>query len=210
MRKMISALALSVLPLWALADGMGSLESFMKESQAGKAQFTQTVTSPGRDGQPGRAKTSSGEFQFQRPGRFSFHYTKPFEQVIVADGKTLWMLDKDLNQVTQRPQSQALASTPAAILASATDLNGLRKDFNLGNAPDADGMEWVQAEPRSSDNQLRQVRVGFAGGKLAALDIVDSFGQRSLIRFSQLQLLPSLPASTFHFTPPAGADVLKQ
>ncbi|WP_313570143.1 outer membrane lipoprotein chaperone LolA [Comamonas terrigena] len=210
MRKMISALALSVLPLWALADGMGSLESFMKESQAGKAQFTQTVTSPGRDGQPGRTKTSSGEFQFQRPGRFSFHYTKPFEQVIVADGKTLWMLDKDLNQVTQRPQSQALASTPAAILASATDLNGLRKDFNLGNAPDADGMEWVQAEPRSSDNQLRQVRVGFAGGKLAALDIVDSFGQRSLIRFSQLQLLPSLPASTFHFTPPAGTDVLKQ
>lgn len=210
MRKMISALALSVLPLWALADGMGSLESFMKESQAGKAQFTQTVTSPGRDGQPGRTKTSSGEFQFQRPGKFSFHYTKPFEQVIVADGKTLWMLDKDLNQVTQRPQSQALASTPAAILASATDLNGLRKDFNLGNAPDADGMEWVQAEPRSSDNQLRQVRVGFAGGKLAALDIVDSFGQRSLIRFSQLQLLPSLPASTFHFTPPAGADVLKQ
>jgi outer membrane lipoprotein carrier protein len=207
---MISALALSVLPLWTLADGMGSLESFMKESQAGKAQFTQTVTSPGRDGQPGRTKTSSGEFQFQRPGRFSFHYTKPFEQVIVADGKTLWMLDKDLNQVTQRPQSQALASTPAAILASATDLNGLRKDFNLGNAPDADGMEWVQAEPRSSDNQLRQVRVGFAGGKLAALDIVDSFGQRSLIRFSQLQLLPSLPASTFHFTPPAGADVLKQ
>ncbi|MDI9857103.1 outer membrane lipoprotein chaperone LolA [Comamonas sp. 17RB] len=210
MRKMISALALSVLPLWALADGMGSLESFMKESQAGKAQFTQTVTSPGRDGQPGRTKTSSGEFQFQRPGKFSFHYIKPFEQVIVADGKTLWMLDKDLNQVTQRPQSQALASTPAAILASATDLNGLRKDFNLGNAPDADGMEWVQAEPRSSDNQLRQVRVGFAGGKLAALDIVDSFGQRSLIRFSQLQLLPSLPASTFHFTPPAGADVLKQ
>ena len=210
MRKMISALALSVLPLWALADGMGSLESFMKESQAGKARFTQTVTSPGRDGQPGRTKTSSGEFQFQRPGRFSFHYTKPFEQVIVADGKTLWMLDKDLNQVTQRPQSQALASTPAAILASATDLNGLRKDFNLGNAPDADGMEWVQAEPRSRDNQLRQVRVGFAGGKLAALDIVDSFGQRSLIRFSQLQLLPSLPASTFHFTPPAGADVLKQ
>ncbi len=210
MRHMISALALSVLPLWAMADGLGSLEAFMKDSQAGKAQFTQTVTSPGRDGQPGRTKNSSGEFQFQRPGKFSFHYTKPFEQVIVADGKTLWMHDKDLNQVTQRAQGQALASTPAAILASATDLNGLRKDFTLSNAPDADGMEWVQAEPKSADNQLRQVRVGFASGKLAALDIVDSFGQRSLIRFSQLQQLSSLPASTFHFTPPAGADVLKQ
>lgn len=210
MRKMISALALSVLPLWALADGLGSLEAFMKDTQAGKAQFTQTVTSPGRDGQPGRTKTSSGEFQFQRPGKFSFHYTKPFEQLIVADGKTLWMLDKDLNQVTQRAQGQALASTPAAILASATDLNGLRKDFTLSNAPDADGMEWVQAEPKSADNQLRQVRVGFTGGKLMALDIVDSFGQRSLIRFGQLQVLASLPAETFRFTPPAGADVLKQ
>lgn len=210
MRKMISALALSVLPLWAMADGMGSLEAFMKDAQAGKAQFTQTVTAPGRDGQPGRSKTSSGEFQFQRPGKFSFNYTKPFEQLIVADGKTLWMLDKDLNQVTQRPQAQVLGTTPAAILASATDLNGLRKDFKLSDAPDADGMEWVLATPKASDSQLRQVRVGFAAGKLAALEILDSFGQQSLIRFSALQVLPSLPASTFHFTAPAGADVLKQ
>lgn len=210
MRKMISALALSVLPLWAMADGMGSLEAFMKDAQAGKAQFTQTVTAPGRDGQPGRSKTSSGEFQFQRPGKFSFNYTKPFEQLIVADGKTLWMLDKDLNQVTQRPQAQVLGTTPAAILASATDLNGLRKDFKLSDAPDADGMEWVLATPKASDSQLRQVRVGFAAGKLAALEILDSFGQQSLIRFSQLQVLPSLPANTFHFTAPAGADVLRQ
>ncbi|MDR3002659.1 MAG: outer membrane lipoprotein chaperone LolA [Acidovorax sp.] len=213
MRKTISALAfsaLSALPLWAMADGMASLEAFMKNAQAGKAQFTQTVTSPGRDGQPGRSKTSSGEFQFQRPGKFSFNYTKPFEQLIVADGKTLWMLDKDLNQVTQRAQAQALGSTPAAILASATDLDGLRKDFGLANAPDAEGMEWVLATPKAADNQLREVRVGFEAGKLAALEILDSFGQRSLIRFAQLQVLPSLPASAFRFTPPAGADVLKQ
>lgn len=213
MRKIISALALSLLPalpLAAWADGLGNLETFMKDAQAGKAQFTQTVTSPGRDGQAGRTKTSSGEFQFQRPGKFSFHYVKPFEQLIVADGKTLWMHDKDLNQVTQRAQSQVLASTPAAILASAADLNALRKDFTLTNVPDADGMEWVQAEPKSADNQLRQVRVGFAGGKLAALDLLDNFGQRSLIQFSQLQVQPSLPANTFRFTPPADADVLKQ
>lgn len=210
MRKTISALALSLLPMWAMADGLGSLEVFMKSAQAGKAQFTQTVTAPGRDGQPGRSKISSGEFQFQRPGKFSFNYTKPFEQLIVADGKTLWMLDKDLNQVTQRAQAQALGSTPAAILTSATDLNGLRKDFNLSNAPDADGMEWVQATPKADDNQLREVRVGFEGGKLMALEILDNFGQRSLIRFAQLQVLPSLPASSFHFSPPAGADVLKQ
>lgn len=210
MRKMISALALGMLPLWACADGLGSLEAFMKDAGAGKAQFTQTVTSPGRDGQPGRTKTSSGDFQFQRPGKFSFSYTKPFAQLIVADGKTLWMWDKDLNQVTQRPQAQVLGSTPAAILASATDLDGLRKDFSLSNGADADGLEWVQAMPKASDSQLKEVRVGFAAGKLAALDILDSLGQRSVIRFNQLQVLPGLPADTFRFTPPAGVDVLKQ
>jgi len=210
MRKMISAMALAVLPLWAYADGLGSLEAFMKDAHAGKAQFTQTVTSPGRDGQPGRSKTSSGEFQFQRPGKFSFAYAKPFEQLIVADGKTLWMLDKDLNQVTQRPQAQALGSTPAAILTSAADLPALRKDFTLSAAPDADGLEWVQAAPKAADSQLKQVRVGFEAGKLAALDILDSFGQRSVIRFSQLQIQPSLPADAFRFTPPPGADLLRQ
>lgn len=92
---------------------------------------------------PAAPRTAVASSKFQRPGKFSFHYTKPFEQVIVADGKTLWMHDKDLNQVTQRAQGQALASTPADILASATDLNGLRKDFTLSNAPDADGMEWA-------------------------------------------------------------------
>ena len=210
MRKILTALALVAAPVWSWASGLSSLEAFMKDAQAGKAAFTQTVTSPGRDGQADRVKTSSGEFQFQRPGKFSFTYTKPFEQLIVADGKTLWMLDKDLNQVTQRAQSEALGTTPAAILASAASLQDLRKNFTLSDAADAQGLQWVEAVPKQAESQLKQVRVGFEAGKLAALEMTDNFGQRSQIRFTQMQLSPSLPESAFRFTPPAGADVLKQ
>ena len=80
----------------------------------------------------------------------------------------------------------------------------------LEAAPDADGLQWVLASPKTKDGQLKSVRVGFAGEQLAALDILDSFGQRSLIRFTGMQANAALPASTFQFKPPAGADVVKQ
>ena len=211
MKKSLGIFAiLSGLPLAVWADGLQSLENFMRNVQAGQAQFTQTVTAPAKDGQAARSKTSSGDFAFQRPGQFKFIYTKPFEQTIVADGRTVWLYDVDLNQVTQRNQADALGSTPAAILASANDLTALKKDFTLQSAPDADGMQWVEATPKAADGQLKSVRVGFSGSTLAAMDILDGFGQRSVIRFQNLQVLPALPASQFRFEIPLGADVMQQ
>ncbi|MDA8443984.1 outer membrane lipoprotein chaperone LolA [Paracidovorax valerianellae] len=210
MKKLILTALIAAAAQCASADGLQSLESFMKGAAAGRADFTQTVTSPPKDGETARTKTSSGTFEFQRPGRFRFAYKKPFEQTIVADGKTLWLYDADLNQVTQRSQSQALGTTPAALLASAPDLQALRADFTLESVPEQDGLQWVLATPKAKDGQLKSVRVGFRGEQLAALDILDSFGQRSAIRFNNVQSSPSLPASTFEFKPPAGADVVRQ
>ena len=210
MKQLIATILIAASAQLASADGLQSLEAFMSGTQAGRAEFTQVVTSPARDGKAERSKTSTGTFEFQRPGRFKFVYLKPFEQTIVADGKTLWLYDVDLNQVTQRAQAQALGTTPAALLTSAPDLKALRADFTLESAPAQDGLEWVLATPKAKDGQLQSVRVGFEGNQLAALDILDSFGQRSLIRFTGLQANPALPATAFQFKPPAGADVVKQ
>ncbi|WP_077002014.1 outer membrane lipoprotein chaperone LolA [Variovorax sp. KK3] len=194
----------------AWAGGMESLEGFVKNAKSGRAEFTQTVTAPPKDGQAARAKVSSGNFEFQRPGKFRFDYKKPFAQNIVADGETLWLYDADLNQVTQRKQSQALGSTPAALIAAAADLRALQADFALEAAPERDGLQWVKATPKSKDGQLQSVQVGFQGDALAALEILDSFGQRSVLKFTKVEVNPSLPAGTFQFKAPAGADVLKQ
>lgn len=182
----------------------------MQGTRSAQAEFTQDVTMPPKNGQAARTKTSSGSFAFERPGQFRFDYKKPFAQTIVADGKTLWLYDADLNQVTERAQAQALGSTPAALLASAPNLQALTKDFALESAPEQDGLQWVQATPKAKDGQLQNVRVGLRGDQLAVLEILDSFGQRSVIRFANVQANPALPAATFEFKVPPGADVLKQ
>ena len=196
------------------ANGLESLETFVKTVSSGRADFTQVVTAPAREGQTARSKTSSGTFEFSRPNRFRFLYQKPFEQSIVADGQTLWLYDADLNQVTARKQSAVLGSTPAALIAAAPDLRALQADFTLAAAPEKDGLEWVVATPKAKDGQLQAVRVGFRAGEkqagLAALEILDSFGQRSVMSFSKVEVNPSLPKDTFQFNPPKGADVIRQ
>ena len=209
MKKFIFA-AIVATSLTAQAAGLDSLENFVKSAKSGRADFTQVVTSPSRDGQAPRAKTSTGTFEFSRPNRFRFNYKKPFEQAIVADGQTLWLYDVDLNQVTSRKQAQALGSTPAALIASAADLGALRKDFDLADAPDKDGLQWVQATPKVKDGQLTSVKAGFKGNELAALEILDSFGQRSVMTFANMQLNgPSSPGA-FEFKPLQGAAVVRQ
>ena len=214
---MMKSLAIFGLAAWAtaaMAGGLDSLELFVKTVKTGRADFTQVVTSPAKDGQAPRAKTSSGTFEFSRPNRFKFIYQKPFEQSIVADGQVLWLHDVDLNQVTQRKQAEALNSTPAALIAAAPDLRALQADFTLANAPEKDGLQWVDAIPKSRDSQLQRIRVGFRPGDktvtLAALEILDSFGQRSLLTFNQVEVNPRLASDTFQFKPPAGADLIRQ
>lgn len=195
------------------ADGLQSLEQFMRTAGSGRAEFSQVVTAPMREGQAMRQRTSSGSFEFLRPNRFRFVYRKPFEQTIVADGQTLWLYDVDLNQVSARPQAQALGSTPAALIAAAPDLRALQADFTLSSAPDQEGLQWVEARPKAKDGQLQSIRVGFRataqGTELAALDILDTFGQRSRLSFTRVELNPRLSSDTFQFKPPKGADILR-
>jgi outer membrane lipoprotein carrier protein len=213
--RVLLAMALAGAALQAQAAGMESLETFLRTVGSARADFTQVVTSPARDGQAARTKTSTGSFEFLRPGRFRFIYRKPFDQTIVADGQTLWLFDADLNQVTARKQAQVLGSTPAALIASAQDLRALQAEFTIESAPARDGLEWVVATPKNRDGQLQSVQVGFKAGSdkavnLAALEILDNFGQRSSLRFSRVEINPTLAADTFVFKPPPGADLIRQ
>ena len=196
------------------ASGLNSLEEFIKSTKSGRASFSQVVTSPAKDGQAAKTKTSSGSFEFLRPNRFKFIYKKPFEQSIVADGQTLWLHDVDLNQVTSRKLSQVMSGTPAAVIAAAADIKGLEADFALTSLPEKTGLQWVHATPKTKEGQLQSISVGFRptdkGSELAVLEILDSFGQKSVMTFSQFEVNPPLNAAGFQFKPPAGADVIRQ
>ncbi len=202
MKRTLFGLTLLCAALTARADAVDTLRDFVRDVKSGRSAFSQTVTST--DG--ARKKTSSGQFEFLRPGRFRFNYTQPFEQLIVADGVKVWIFDADLNQASSRKLAQALGATPAALLTGAS-LDG---DFVLTPQPAKDGLDWALATPKAKDGPFQSMRVGFKGRELQAVEIVDSFGQRSLLKFSRFEPNVALDAAHFNYTPPSGADVIEQ
>jgi outer membrane lipoprotein carrier protein len=201
MKKFLLSLAL-LASAAAHADAVDALRSFASEVKSGKANFTQTVTSP--DGK--RKKVSSGSFEFQRPNQFRFAYAKPFEQVIVADGHKVWIFDADLNQASSRKLADALGATPAALLAG----TNIERDFTLKALPAEGGLDWVQAVPKQAESTIQSLKLGFKGKELAAMEIVDGFGQRSRLDFSAVQANVPVAAERFQFKLPAGADLIEQ
>lgn len=201
MRPLVAALLL-VAAFAARADSVDTLREFVREVKSGRAAFTQVVTSA--DGQ--KKRSSRGSFEFERPNRFRFAYAKPFEQLIVSDGQKVWIHDLDLNQVSVRRLDQALGATPAALLAGAT----LDKEFELSAQPSEGGIDWVQATPRQKDGAFQAMRIGFRGKELAAVEILDGFGQRSRLDFSQYAANVAIAETGFRFVPPKGADVIEQ
>lgn len=201
MKSMFLAAALAA-ALPAQADAVDTLREFVRDAKTGRAAFTQTVTSP--DG--AKKKQSSGQFEFARPNRFRFAYQKPFEQLIVGDGRKVWIYDTDLQQASSRPMSQALGATPAALLAGGS----LEKDFALSALPASQGIEWVQALPKAKDGAFESMRIGFKGKTLAALELTDSFGQKSMLQFTDVATNVAVAPESFRFVPPKGVDVIEQ
>ena len=200
MRTVLGAIAVSF-ALSAGAAGLERYKAFLDGTQSARAQFEQKVYD--RSGK--LTQETRGSFVFQRPGRFRWVYHKPADQVIVGDGRRVWIYDRQLNQVTVRKLESALGSTPAALLAGAS---GIEKAFELSDAGEKDGLEWLEAKPRERDAGFERVRMGFGKDGLQAMELTDNFGQTTRLRFSKLERNPKVSPNEFRFDPPKGADVL--
>jgi outer membrane lipoprotein carrier protein len=187
----------------AKAGSIEQLESFVEGTRAARANFSQTVI----DGDGKTVQQSSGTLEFSRPNKFRWHYVKPFEQLLVADGERLWIYDKDLNQVTTRKLDKALGSSPAALLAGADEIE---RYFSLEAQGRKNRLDWLLVKPYDEDSMFDRVRMGFANNGLQVMELYDHFGQKTVIRFSKLQRSPDFPPDVFSFTPPPGADVLTE
>lgn len=192
---------LLLLPVLASADPVQRLKSFYQTTPAMKAQFKQTVL----DKQGRKVQEVNGTMQLLRPGKFRWDYFKPYVQLIVGDGTKVWLYDPELNQVTVRTLDHILGSSPAALLAGNLDVE---KIFDLKDAGDEHGLEWVEARPTDKDGGFDHVLLGFKGDQLAEMELHDNFGQTTVIEFFKLERNPKLTQQMFHFVPPKGADVV--
>jgi outer membrane lipoprotein carrier protein len=194
-------LAVLLVPALAQADPLGRFRGFLRDTHSARMAFEQKVF----DRDKRLVQASSGTFAFQRPGRFRWQIRVPYEQLIVGDGKRVWIHDPDLNQVTVRSMGRALGSTPAALLAGATDVE---RAFELADDGRAGGLEWLEAKPRDKEAGFERIRLGLGIYGVEAMELYDHFGQTTQLQFSRLVRNPSFDPSEFRFTPPKGADVL--
>lgn len=182
------------------ANAIADFQAFVASTQSGRANFEQTVF----DAKGKSTQKVTGTFAFTRPGKFRWVNEKP-ELVIVGDGKRVYLFDKDLNQVTIKKIDQAFSNTPAALLAGKGDIDSA---FTLVASADADGMSWLDAIPRQKDGGIEKIRMGFAKGLLAAMELNDAFGNRTRLDFSKFERNPKLDTREFSFVAPKGADII--
>jgi outer membrane lipoprotein carrier protein len=189
----------------AQASALEQFKTFVSGTKAARGEFTQQQVR--KEGKSKVAPVSTGTFVFARPGKFIWTYQKPYEQLLQADGDTLYIYDKDLNQVTTKKLGNALGSSPAAILFGSNDLE---KNFTLAEAPAREGLEWLNATPKTKDTSFEQISIGLRDGVPQAMELKDTFGQTSVLKFTNFQRNPALSAQQFKFKVPKGADVFAQ
>ena len=195
-------------------NGVEQLRQFVKTVQSAQGQFAQQqMRTPKPNESQDKLKLirqTSGQFIFQRPGKFVWDTQKPYEQKLIADGKQLLMWDKDLNQLTIRSANQALAASPAAILFGESALDA---QFELEDGGSKTDLQWVNLQPKVKTGQgdlpYTKIAIGMAAGLPKALELTDGFGSVVLVVFNQMQINPKIEASRFQFKAPPGAEVLR-
>jgi outer membrane lipoprotein carrier protein len=200
--SVLFVIVLALCPSLAAASAIEQLRSFATGTTSARGEFLQQQVRA--NGRPGEA--SSGTFAFTRPGRFRWEVLKPFEQLVVTDGERVHFYDKDLKQVTVRKVTDAVGATPAAILFGANDLE---INFTIKDLGVSEGVEWLEAVPRSKESGFDRIRIGFRTGLPIAMEVLDSFGQTTRFVFRAIDRNPKLDAGLFRFTAPPGVDVVQ-
>jgi len=177
------------------------LNDFINNVHGMQADFHQLLI----DNKSKAVKESSGTLVMQRPGKFRWEYIRPYQQTIVADGEKIWIYDVELEQVTVKLLDATLGGTPAVLLSGQKTVWEKFKIKELGSKG---GLEWVELTPKTPDNNFESVRLGFGAHDLEMMELLDSFGATTQLRFTQLQRNPVLDSSVFVFTPPKGVDII--
>ena len=194
-------LLFSPLTMSQAAGGKDLLKHFLQGLTTLQAEFQQTLEQPDKGG----VLFSSGTFYLKRPGQLRWEYNPPNDQLIVADGRRIWLFDKELDQVSHRSQKAALEGTPAQFLSTTEPLD---RHFEFKELGVQDGLTWVELLPKDKDSQFHSVRLALTDKELLRMEMADNFGQTTSFLFTHMQRNPPLDDKLFHFTPPPAVDLI--
>jgi len=199
----LAVLGTALLAGTALAGARDQLTTFTTGLKGLDGQFTQKVFNPNG----GLKENSSGRVALSVPDLFRWEYAKPYEQLIVADGRKVWIYDTDLQQATVRDQGNEAQNSPLAALLRPRELDG---KFDVSEGPSEQGMDWMTLTPKRNDSAsgFEVAKLGFSNGQLVQMEVTDAAGQRTEVEFSGWRRNPSFATGTFSYKPAAGVDVV--
>lgn len=199
----LAVLGTALLAGTALAGARDELTAFTTGLRGLDGQFTQKTF----NGNGSLKEKSGGRVALSTPDLFRWEYAKPYEQLIVADGKKVWLYEPDLLQVTVRSQGNEAQSSPLAALLKPNELDS---KFDVSEGPAEQGLDWMTLTPKRDDSAtgFQIARLGFSNGQLMRMDVTDAVGQRTEVEFSGWKRNPSFATGTFSYKPAAGVDVV--
>jgi len=181
--------------------GEEHLQNFLDNVQTLQAEFYQELWGADEE----LVEVATGSLSLQRPNHFLWSYQSPIEQLILADGESLWIYDVELAQATVTPLSDIIEATPAMLLSGD---QAVRDGFETLESFVADGLSWVRLAPTIPGSDFRSVLIGFQDAELARLELIDGLDQTTRITFSEVFTNQELAEEVFSFNPPAGVDVI--
>ena len=183
------------------ADAREKLETFLDQTNSMKAAFTQNL----EDHLGVQLQSSSGTFVLKRPGRFLWDYQTPYAQKIISNGDKVWVYDSELEQVSVKKYDQVLTGAPVILLDQRKKLD---VDFVVTEHGFHSNQHWLLLQPRTSESDFKEIKIGMLDNKLKTMQLVDNFDQTTTLVFSQLQINPQLDNDMFDFIPPSGTDIV--
>lgn len=201
----VTALFLVTMTPWVLyAQGVDSrLDKFVNGLETLSATFEQKLFSEGDE----LLETSAGDFYLRRPGMFHWSYRKPYSQLIISDGRSLWIYEEDLEQVVIKDISGKIEDSPAALLSGDLDIDAHYTVADLGIS---DGISWLELKPKDGDSQYNAIRLGFKENQISAMVLFDNLGQKNRITFANIKRNGSVGMELFQFDIPEGIDVIDE
>lgn len=179
-----------------------ALQTKLNALRTMSASFNQVVKAKHRE-----VSRSSGTMALARPGRFRWQTIKPMEQLVVADGKRLWIYDVELEQVSVKKQEGSVGGTAALFLSGYDDT--VARDFEVKQMENGSSVTF-DLNAKSHKANFQRVQLVFEGAALRGIVLYDQLGQQTNVALNRPLVNPKLPASLFQFKPPKGVDVVEQ
>ncbi len=205
MRNTLTACCLlfAALNMAQAEDATVTLRNKLQAMDSFAANFEQTLF----DENDQELQRSQGSAKLKRPGQLYWETRSPYENLMIADNKTLWRYDIDLEQVTKQPLDKNISQTPALLLSG--EVANIDENFSVRKTTQSGGATTFILEPKRANSLIKQLQFTFAAGAISSMRIVDDLQQRTDITFSDVVVNAEIDAKVFKFEVPPGVDVLK-